>query len=89
MLKEVVEIWTTYPEPLHKLADGGLVVGSGHLPELSLHGYTYTVASAPACWVLMPPKGGQRGVLLDAWREVEEIRGRLKAAEQETNHADD
>ena len=86
-LREPVEIWTTYPEPLHKMADGELVVGSGHLPELSLHGYTYTVASAPACWVLMPPKGGQRGVLLDAWREIEAIRVRLRDAEQETENA--
>ena len=83
MITETVEIWTTYPEPLHKMADGGLIVGSGYLPELFFGEYTYTPATIPACWIVMPLKGGQRGVLLDAWREVEAIRVRLRAAEME------
>ena len=79
-LQEPVEIWTTNPEPLHKLAVGTLFVGDGGLPELTFDedfyfpSPHYTLASLPACWVLMPPKGGQRGVLLEAWREVESDR---------------
>ena len=82
-MKESVEVWTTVPEPLHKVADGELFVGDGNLPRLSLHGHTYTVASAPACWVIIPPKGGQLGALLDAWREIEAIMTRLATAERE------
>jgi len=95
-LREPVEIWTTNPA-LRRVAYGVLFVGVDGLPEVrvtedAVEGEVHQVfcpATIPACWIVMPPKGGQRGVLLDAWREIEAIRERLKAAEQEADHAED
>lgn len=94
-MKEPVEIWATYPEPLHKVDNGELLIGGNNLPELvryiesSAPDPHYTPFSIPDCWVVMPPKGGHPGPLLEAWREIEAIRERLKAAKQEADHADD
>ena len=82
-MKEAVEIWATYPEPLHKVADGTLSVGAGYLPELVAGRDIYTPSSLPACWMLIPPKGDMCGPLLYAWRVIEATRERLATAEQE------
>ena len=95
-MTEPVEIWTTNP-PLHRVAYGVLFVGVDGLPEVrvtedAVEGEVHQVfrpATIPACWVVMPPEGEWRGVLLEAWHEIEGIRERLRAAEREANRADD
>lgn len=86
MLAEAVEIWTSEPS-VHRIGPATLVVGFDELPRLMFSqgavDYTYYNSTLPRCWSLRPLLGHAPGSLLGAWREIDAIKERLKAAERE------
>lgn len=81
---ERVEIW--YQDPPRKLYDAEMRIGQHGLPCVrvtqpnSPRGYyDYPVWIFPANWLLLLPKEVPAGVLLGAWRKIEETMRELRA----------